>query len=200
MRGAGAVIVDPVEFPEMEPWSKTEQIVLLYEFKNDLNLYLGKRNGRVKSMADCIQFNRDHRNLEMPYFEQELMEQAQAKGDLTQKEYLDALAGNQRMTRADGIDALMAKNQLDAIVAPTAGPSFVTDLVAGDRGDGGCSSPAAVAGYPHITVRLDSILDCPSASHFSARLGLSPSCCALPMRLSRRGRRGARRLFCPLPI
>lgn len=165
MRKAGAVIIDPVEFPQMESWSKTEQLVLLYEFKNDLNLYLSKRNGPVKSLADCIQFNKDHRIEEMPYFEQELMEQAQAKGDLTQKEYLDALAANQRQSRAEGIDAVLRPNQLDAIVAPTAGPAFLIDLVSGDGNAGGCSSPAAVAGYPHITV--------PAGFDFGLPMGIS---------------------------
>ena len=165
MRNAGAVIIDPVEFPQMEPWSKTEQLGLLYEFKNGLNAYLAKRNGSVKSLADCIQFNKDHRSVEMPYFEQELMEQAQAKGDLTQKEYLDAVAFNQRTSRAEGIDALLNQHQLDAIVGPTAGPAFVIDLVDGDGSGGGCSSPAAVAGYPHITV--------PAGFDFGLPVGIS---------------------------
>jgi amidase len=165
MRNAGAVIVDPVEFPQMEPWSKTEQVVLLYEFKNDLNAYLAKRNGPLRSLADCIAFNLAHRIQEMPYFEQELMEQAQAKGDLTQKEYLDALALNRRTSRAEGIDAVITQHQLDAIVAPTAPPSWMTDLVDGDHADGGCSSPAAVAGYPHITV--------PAGFEFGLPVGIS---------------------------
>lgn len=165
MRNAGAVIVDPVEFAQMEPWSKTEQLVLLYEFKADLNLYLTKRNAKVKSLADCIAFNLEHRKQEMPYFEQDLMDQAQAKGDLTQKEYLDALATNQRTSRTEGIDAILAQHQLDAIVAPTAGPAWLTDLVDGDHADGGCSSPAAVAGYPHITV--------PAGFEFGLPVGIS---------------------------
>lgn len=165
MRTAGAIIIDPVEFPQLEPWSKAEQQVLLYEFKNDLNVYLSKRNCPVKSLADCIQFNKDHRNAEMPYFEQELMEQAQAKGDLTQKEYLDALAAIQRQSRVEGIDALIQQNHLDAIVAPTAGPAFLIDLVDGDGNAGGCSSPAAVAGYPHITV--------PAGFDFGLPMGIS---------------------------
>lgn len=165
MRSAGAVIVDPVEFPQVEPWSKTETLVLLYEFKNDLALYLQKRGGQIKSLADCIAFNLAHRKQEMPFFEQELMEQAQAKGDLTQKEYLDALANNQKTSRTEGIDALISKNQLDAIVAPTTGPAWVTDLLNGDRPDSGCSSPAAVAGYPHITV--------PAGFDFGLPVGIS---------------------------
>ena len=166
MRKAGAIIVDPVEFPQLEPWSKTEQTVLLYEFKNDLNLYLAKRNGASKSLADCIQFNAQHRTQEMPYFEQELMEQAQAKGDLTQKEYLDALETNLRTSRTEGIDAILNKNQLDAIVAPTGAPAGLTDLVNGDSGGGGCSSPAAVAGYPHITVPAGFIFGLPVGISF----------------------------------
>lgn len=165
MRNAGAVIIDPVEFAQLEPWSKTEQQVLLYEFKNDLNVYLGRRNGKVRSLADCIAFNLANRTREMPYFEQELMEQAQAKGDLSQKEYRDALTNNQRTSRADGIDALIAQHQLDAIVAPTAGPAWITDLVDGDHSDGGCSSAAAVAGYPHITV--------PAGFDFGLPVGIS---------------------------
>jgi amidase len=119
----------------------------------------------MKSLADCIAFNLAHRSQEMPYFEQELMEQAQAKGDLTQKEYLDALANNQRTARTEGIDSLLSQHQLDAIVAPTAGPAWVTDLVDGDHSDGGCSSPAAVAGYPHITV--------PAGFDFGLPVGIS---------------------------
>ena len=171
LRNAGAVIIDPLtssdaQFPEMEPWSKTEQLVLLYEFKNDLNLYLSKRNSGVKSLADCIEFNRAHRQQEMPYFDQELMEQAQAKGDLTSKEYMDAVANNMRTARTEGIDALMTKNKLDAIVAPTAGPAGLTDWVTGDHLDGGCSSPAAVAGYPHITVPAGFYLGLPVGLSF----------------------------------
>jgi amidase len=102
----------------------------------------------------------------MPYFEQELMEQAQAKGDLTQKEYLDALETNLRTSRTEGIDAILNKNQLDAIVAPTGAPAGLTDLVNGDSGGGGCSSPAAVAGYPHITVPAGFIFGLPVGISF----------------------------------
>jgi amidase len=88
----------------------------------------------------------------MPFFEQELMEQANEKGPLTGKPYRDALATSKRLARKEGIDAVMAKFKLDAIVGPTSGPAWVTDLVVGDRADSGCASPPAVAGYPHITV------------------------------------------------
>ncbi len=165
LRKAGATIIDPIEFPQFEPWSKTEQLVLLYEFKNDLNTYLAKRATGVRSLADCIQFNTAHSTQEMPYFDQELMDQAQAKGDLSQKEYLDAVANNVKTAREEGIDALISKNQLDAIVAPTSGPAWVTDLISGDGQNGGCSSPPAVAGYPHITV--------PAGFDFGLPLGIS---------------------------
>ena len=102
---------------------------------------------------------------EMPYFEQELFEQAQEKGPLTEKAYKDALAANHRLARKEGIDAVIAKYKVDAIVGPTAGPTWLTDWVAGDRADSGCASPPAVAGYPHITV--------PAGFKFGLPLGIS---------------------------
>ena len=101
----------------------------------------------------------------MPFFEQELMEMAQTKGPLTSKEYRDALATNHRLTRKEGVDAVINKFKLDAICGPTAGPAWVTDWVAGDRTDSGCASPPAVAGYPHITV--------PAGFKFGLPLGIS---------------------------
>lgn len=165
MRKHGAVIVDPADLPTFESWRDTELLVLLYEFKADLNKYLGERGSKVSSLADCIAFNRAHRAQEMPYFEQELMEMAQTKGPLSTKEYKDALATNHRLTRKEGIDAVLSKFKLDAICGPTAGPAWVTDWVAGDRTDSGCASPPAVAGYPHITV--------PAGFKFGLPLGIS---------------------------
>jgi amidase len=165
MRGAGATIVDPADLSSYEAWRETETQVLLYEFKADLNRYLAARGTALRSLADCIKFNQDHRAEEMPFFEQELMEQANDKGPLNEKDYRDALAANKRLARKDGIDAVMAKFKLDAIVGPTSGPAWVTDLVAGDRTDSGCASPAAVAGYPHITV--------PAGSKFGLPFGIS---------------------------
>ena len=165
MRAAGAVMTDPVEFETFEGWRDSETEVLLYEFKNDLNEYLSSRGAAIRSLADCIAFNHAHRAAEMPYFEQELMEQAQEKGPLTDKEYKKALSKNLRLTRKEGIDALMAKHKLDAIMGPTAGPAWITDWVCGDRVDSGCASPPAVAGYPHITV--------PAGFKFGVPLGIS---------------------------
>ena len=165
MKQAGAVVVDPVEFPTLEPWRDTEFTVLLYEFKADLNAYLAARGGAVKSLEECIAFNKAHRAEEMPYFDQEIMEQAQAKGPLTDKMYLDALASDYKLTRKEGIDAIVGKNNLDAIIGPTAGPAWVTDWIDGDHADSGCASPPAVAGYPHITV--------PGGFYFGLPLGIS---------------------------
>lgn len=152
MKNAGAEIVDPADLPHYEAWRESEMTVLLYEFKADLNRYLAARGGQVNSLADCIAFNREHRDREMPFFEQELMEQAQEKGTLEKKEYRKALSESKRLTRNEGIDLLFSKHKLDAIVGPTSGPAFLIDLVRGDRIGSGCASPPAVSGYPHVTV------------------------------------------------
>ncbi len=165
MKSAGAQIIDHVEFPKFEAWRDSETEVLLYEFKADLNNYLAQRGAAMKSLADCIAFNHLHAREEMPYFRQELMEQAQEKGPLTEKDYKAALSKNHRLTRKKGIDALLKQHKLDAITGPTAGPAWLTDWVNGDRVDSGCASPPAVAGYPHITV--------PAGFSFGLPLGIS---------------------------
>ena len=175
MKQAGAQIIDPVEFGKFEAWRDTETEVLLYEFKADLNAYLAQRGAVVKSMADCIAFNKAHRSEEMPYFQQELMEQAQAKGPLSDKDYKDALQTNHRITRKEGIDALVTKHKLDAIAGPTAGPAWTTDWICGDHADSGCASPPAVAGYPHVTVPAGFTFGLPLGISFLDRLGASPS-------------------------
>ena len=166
MKKAGATVIDPTDLPTFETWRETENTVLLYEFKADLNRYLAARGGKIKTLADCIAFNREHRREEMPYFEQELMEQAQEMGALDEKEYKNALSTNRRLTRKEGIDAVVAKYRLDAIVGPTSGPAFLTDYVCGDRIDSGCASPPAVAGYPHITVPAGLIFGLPVGISF----------------------------------
>jgi amidase len=154
MKAQGAVIVDPANIATAGKFDDSELDVLLYEFKADLNSYLGSlgRNTPVKSLQDIIAFNDAHKDQEMPWFGQELMIQAQAKGPLSEKKYRDALAKNLKMSRTDGIDATMNKYKLDAIIAPTGGPAWPTDLINGDHFTGGSSTPAAVAGYPNINV------------------------------------------------
>jgi len=154
MKANGAVIVDPANIETAGKFDDSEFDVLLYEFKADLNNYLASLGPKapVKSLQDIIDYNNRHTAQEMPFFGQEIMIQAQAKGPLTEKKYLDELASNLKMSRADGIDATMDKYKLDAIIAPTGGPAWTTDLINGDHFSGASSTPAAVAGYPNINV------------------------------------------------
>ena len=157
MKQQGAVIVDPADIPTLGKFDESEFDVLLYEFKADLNKYLTWLGpaSPVHSLADIIAFNDEHKAKEMPYFEQELMRQAQKKGPLTDAKYRTELARNHQLSRALGIDAALAKDRLDALVAPTGGPAWLTDLVNGDSGSASAASPStvtSVAGYPHITV------------------------------------------------
>jgi amidase len=163
MKQQGAILVDPADVPNTGKYDDSELEVLLYELKADLNIYLASLGAQspVKSLREIIEFNDRNRATEMPYFGQELFLKAEEKGPLTSKAYLQALAKNQRLSRAAGIDAVMIKHRLDAIVAPTGGTPWVTDLVNGDHFSGGFSTPAAVAGYPHITVPVGYIFGLP---------------------------------------
>ncbi|MFC2095106.1 amidase [Candidatus Bipolaricaulota bacterium] len=155
LRDLGAELIDPVAIETDGKWSESEFEVLLYEFKHDLNAYLASLgpNAPVRSLAEIIEFNREHSDQTMPHFGQELMEMAQAKGPLTDLAYLDALSANYRLTREEGIDATLQADRLDALVAPTGGPAWLIDRVLGDVWVGSrCSSAPAVAGYPHVTV------------------------------------------------
>jgi amidase len=154
LRDAGAVIIDPANIATAKQIDEPEYEVLLYEFKADLNAYLAGLGPEapVHSLADVIAFNEANRARVMPYFGQEHMLMAEARGPLTEAKYLRALADCRRLARDEGIDATLAKHQLDAIVAPSGGPAWLTDYVNGDHYVGGSSTPAAVAGYPSITV------------------------------------------------
>jgi amidase len=154
MKRLGAIIVDPAEIETTGKFDDTELEVLLYELKADLNKYLASLGPRapVRSLKEIIEFNERNSDKEMPYFGQDLFIKAEAKGPLTSKEYVEALEKNRQLSRTEGIDAVMTKNKLDAMVAPTGGPPWPTDLLNGDHFTGGYSTPSAVAGYPHITV------------------------------------------------
>lgn len=167
LKAQGAVLVD-TEVPNVGKYGDSETEVLLYEFKTDLEAYLKEYapNAPVSNMADVIAFNQKHRQQEMPYFGQEYLEQAQAKGNLETPAYKEALANNRRYARAEGIDQVMKQHQLDALVAPTGGPAWLTDFINGDHFVGGFSSPAAVAGYPHITVPAGHIHELPVGLSF----------------------------------
>ena len=152
LKGLGAQIVDPAMIPSYSKLSEPENEALLWEFKNDLNEYLEARGAAVRSLKDVIEFNEKNRDREMPYFGQDLMIKAEAKGPLGSKAYRDVETRLNRMAKQEGIDATMIKLGLDALIAPTGGPAWPIDYVDGDHFTGGCSTPAAVAGYPHITV------------------------------------------------
>ncbi|HEV2616767.1 MAG TPA: amidase [Candidatus Acidoferrales bacterium] len=177
MKREGAVLIDPVELKGMDKLDGSEFQVLLYEFKHDLNEYLAEYgpNAPVHSLEEIIAFNEAHRDKEMPYFGQDIMLQAEKKGPLTEKAYLDALEKNHRVTRQEGIDAVMDKNRLDALVAPGAGPAWLTDLVDGDHDTGGSSSPAAIAGYPNISVPAGFVFGLPVGISFSGRAWSEPT-------------------------
>lgn len=154
LKALGAVILDPAEVPNTEKLGDPEIVVLDFEIKAGLADYLATRDQGtgVRTLTDIIDFNAANKEKEMPWFGQEIFERAQKRGPLTDPVYRTALASCRRLSRGLGIDALMARRRLDAIVAITAGPSWPIDLVNGDRYTGGATSPAAVAGYPHITV------------------------------------------------
>ena len=154
MKAEGAVIVDPANIATAGKFDDSEFDVLLYEFKADLNAYLAGLGPKVpvRTLQDIIDFNERNKDREMPWFGQEIFLMAQKKGPLSEKKYRDVLARNIRMSRTQGIDATMSKYKLDAIVAPTGSPPWVTDLINGDHFSGASSTPAAVAGYPNINV------------------------------------------------
>jgi len=154
MKRSGAIVIDPSDLATSKEYEESELEVLLYEFKHDLNKYLSELGPKApfRSLKEIIEYNEKNRGREMTYFGQELFLKAEAKGPLTSPDYLRALEKNRRLSRTQGIDAAIAKDRLDAIVAPTGGPSWTTDLVNGDHFTGGSSTPAAVAGYPAISV------------------------------------------------
>ena len=175
MKSAGALIVDPADLESFGKFDDTELLVLLYELKADLNSYLATRPGKqVQTLADVIAFNEQNKEREMPYFGQDLFLKAQEKGPLTDKEYVAALAANHKLSREQGIDGLMDKYHLDAILAPTGGPAWLTDLVDGDHSGGGSSNAAAVAGYPNINVPAGFIFGLPVGISFFGRAWSEP--------------------------
>lgn len=156
LRTAGAHLVDGLTMPRNGEWRDAETEVLLYEFKYGLNAYLAglPERGQPRTLEELIAFNLENSERSMPWFGQELLILAQAKGPRTEAAYLEALVTSRRMCREDGIDVLLAEHGLDALVSPTMGPASLIDQVLGDpkRPGGSAASPAAVAGYPHATV------------------------------------------------
>ena len=176
MKREGAIIVDPADIPNMDKVGEAETEVLAYELKAALNAYLAwlGPTAPVRSLATLIAFNEQNRKTEMPYFGQDRFVKAEAKGPLTSKDYLDALEKCRRLTRTEGIDAVMTKHKLDALVAPSEGPAWLTDLVVGDRILGSSTTAAAVAGYPSITVPAGFVFGLPLGISFFGRAWSEP--------------------------
>lgn len=154
LRDLGAELVEDANITNKDRFRESEYEVMLYEYKHGLNVYfesLGP-DAPIKSIKELIAFNKENSDTVMPHFDQKHLESAQAKGPLTDKAYLQALRDCRRLTRDEGIDAALKKHNLDALVAPSNGPAWTTDPINGDRYLGSSSSPAAVAGYPNITV------------------------------------------------
>ncbi len=171
LRRQGAILVDPTDLPNMDKLGEAESIVLNYELKADLNAYLARLGpaAPVHTLKDVIAFNERNRHTEMPYFGQDHFIKAEAKGPLTSKEYLDALAKCRRLARTEGIEAVMDKHHLDALLAPTEGPACLTDLVVGDRFLSNSPQAAAVAGCPSITVPAGFVFGLPVGISFFGR-------------------------------
>jgi len=176
LKKQGATLVDPVALESLEKVRESEFMCFMYELKADLNAYLARLgpNTPVKTLEDIIDFNEKNREKEMPFFGQEFFLQAQEKGPLTTKEYVEAIEKNHRLARNEGIDAVMDKFKLDAIVGPTSGPAWLTDHINGDSFGGGTSQPAAVAGYPNITVVAGYISGLPVGISFFGRAWSEP--------------------------
>jgi len=177
MKGAGAEIVDPADVPMIGKFDDTELTVFFYELKADLAAYLARLGDTVvvKSLKDVIKFNESNRDKEMPWFGQDIFLKSEEKGPLTSKEYLEALAKNRKLTRGEGIDFVMDKFKLDALVAPTGGPAWITDLINGDHAVGGSSNSAAVAGYPNINVTAGYLWGLPVGISFFGRAWSEPT-------------------------
>ena len=177
MKKQGATLVDPADIETLGKFDESELLVFMYELKADLNNYLAGLgpNAPVRTLKDIIDFNDRNRQKEMPYFGQDLFLKAEAKGPLTEKAYIDALHKNHQLARTEGIDATMDKNHLDAMVAPTGGPAWLTDLINGDHVAGGSSNAAAVAGYPNINVTAGFISGLPVGISFFGRAWSEPT-------------------------
>jgi amidase len=178
LKNQGATLVETTDLPKSDQFSSAELTVFQYEMKAGVNAYLARLGPKApqRSLKDVIAFNEKHAQQELPYFGQDSLIKTDAKGSLASYEYQEALAKCRRITRTEGIDAVMDKNKLDAVVAPCSGPAWVTDLLAGDRGNGGdVISIAAVAGYPSITVPAGFLFGLPIGLCFIGRVWSEPT-------------------------
>jgi amidase len=171
LKHEGATLVDPADVPNMDKVGESELTVHLFELKAGLAAYFARLGPKapVRSLKDVIKFNERHKAQELPYFGQDLFEKSEKKGSLSSYEYQEALARCRRLARTEGIDAIMDKHKLDALIAPTVSPACLTDLVVGDRWRGEASTGAAVSGYPSITVPAGFIFGLPIGLLFFGR-------------------------------
>lgn len=177
MKQNGATLIDPVEIKSLGNLGNAEDLVLQYELKSDMKAYLDRLGpgAPVHSLSDIIEFNTSHKETEMFYFGQDIFLKAESRGSLKSKEYLEALAKCHRLLRTGGIDAVMKRFKLDALVAPTDSPAWLTDLVDGDHFLGGSSQVAAVAGYPSVTVPAGFVFGLPIGVSFFGRAWSEPT-------------------------
>ena len=176
LKEKGAEVVENLKFEKLREWGDAENTVLNTEFKADLNAYLKTRTGlKVQSLADLIEFNKKNVDTEMKWFGQEIFEVAEKTKGLEDSVYLEALKKSKKLTREEGIDYLMDKHQLDALVAPTNGPAWTIDWVNGDHFSGGSSEAAAISGYPNITVPAGYVNGLPVGISFFGRAWSEPT-------------------------
>ena len=177
MKKQGATIIDPAEIETLGKFDDSESLVFDFELKADIEKYLARLGpaSPIKTLADLIEFNNRNAQKEMPYFGQDVFVRSQGRGSLTSREYIDALEKNHRLARIEGIDAVTDKHKLDALIAPTGGPAWVTDLITGDHFGGGSSNAAAVAGYPNINVTAGYMFGLPVGISFFGRAWSEPT-------------------------
>ena len=175
LKARGAAIVEDVRFENNRKWGGPSYQVLLYEFKADLNKYLSEHpTAPSRTMSEIIEFNKKNADKEMPWFGQEIFELAEEKGDLNSEEYLEALKNSKLYAGKEGIDKVMEEHNLDAIIAQTNGPAWTIDWVNGDHFSGGSSSPAAISGYPNITVPMGFVEGLPIGISFFGKAWSEP--------------------------
>lgn len=175
LRSLGAEVIDNVSFENRRKWGNPSYQVLLYEFKADLNKYLSEHPAApVRNLEEIIAFNEWNREVEMPWFGQEIFKLAQEKGDLTSAEYLEALSDSKKFSQKEGIDAVMDQAGLDVVIAATNGPAWCIDWVNGDNFSGSSSSPAAISGYPNISVPMGYVHGLPVGISFFGRAWSEP--------------------------
>ena len=208
LKAQGATVVDNVEIPHLKELSEHELDVLLYEFKHDIAAYLATRPDQpMKTLADLIAFNTREAGKEMPWFGQELFLMAQEKAGLDDPKYIEIRDRNQRLAGPEGIDSALAKDHLDALLAPSWGPAFTNDLVLGDHvvsGDptvGGVSAPAAIAGYPSITLPVEFAHELPVGVVFFGAKWSEPTLIAVAYGVEQKAKAFRRPTFIPtLPV